>query len=85
MINCHCPKIISEVKRTEPTWQLPNMKIYNHPNLKLLTSFVISEGMINVFPCVKLMLKYVFYFVDPVVMSCLVLMSCWMKTLNLGC
>ena len=31
------------------------------------------------------MLKYIFYFVDPVVMSCLVLMSCWMKTLNLGC
>ena len=28
--------------------------------------------------------KIYFYFVDPVVMSCLVLMSCWMKTLNLG-
>ena len=28
---------------------------------------------------------YIFYFVDPVVMSCLVLMSCWTKTLNLGC
>ena len=34
---------------------------------------------------VMLMFKYIFYFVDPVVMSCLVLMSCWMKTLNLGC
>lgn len=48
MIKCQCPKVRSEVKRIDPKWQMPNIKIYNRPNLKLLTSFVISEGMINV-------------------------------------